>query len=205
MHKTLLATLGLIASVALTPASAASGTLLDFMSYHLSVDGPNNGYGYNDGGNDLNDGVMDVQVGGGYAAWSPYVLWDGVSPTITFDLDSVQQVGRIDAHFLTYPNAAVTLPLSVTVRYSNDGITFSAAQQVATYDGIAPLTNDTPVTLSLLTPGSGRFVELTLQTPGRWIALSEVQLISAVPEPASAALMLLGGAGVLLASRRRRG
>lgn len=195
--------LGALAAVLTSSALAAAPTPLPVVDYQLSVDGPVF-YGYNDdSGNDLTNGVMDVPVGGGYWAWSPYVLWDGVSPTITFDLGSVKQVGHIEAHFLVYPSAAVYLPASASVRYSADGISFSAAQSVLV-PGMA-LSNDQPVTLSWLTPGSGRFVELTLTTSGRWMALSEVQLMAApVPEP-DTVLMMLAGVGALLAMRRRRG
>jgi MYXO-CTERM domain-containing protein len=189
-----------VSAQAVSPASV----VLPVQSYTLSSDGAPQ-YGYNDGGNDLTDGVMDVQVYGGYYQWSPYVLWDGVSPTITFDLGVSRQVSAIEGHFLTYPNAAVYLPLSASVRFSDDGVTYGdPVLQTSGYDLSSALGNDTPVTLSLLgAPGHGRFVSLTLVTPGRWIALGEVQLMSAVPEPQAVALAL-AGIGVLGLIRRRR-
>lgn len=197
--------LGLLASCLSMGAVAAPvvPSALPVSSYTLSQDGANNGW-YNDNGNDLNDGVHGVTVAGGYAAWSPYVLWDGYSPTVTFDLGQTRSVGSIIGHFITYPSAAVTLPLKATVRFSDDGVLFGADIVQGLWDD-TPLANDTPVELSLLaSPGQGRFVSVTLQTPGRWIALGEVTFQSAVPEPEALAL-LLAGLGIVTTLRSRRG
>lgn len=190
----------------LTSAQATSATPdLPVVSYTLSVDGPHNGYGYNDNGGDLTDGVFGMTVGGGYYNWAPYVLWDNVSPTITFDLGQVRAVGGITGYFLAYPSAAVTLPPEAIVSFSNDGVAFGAPVAL----DLSPqfpggLGNDQPVVLSLLAaPGQGRFVALTLQTPGRWIALSEVTFqAAAVPEPQAWSL-LMAGLGVVLMVRRQ--
>jgi hypothetical protein len=185
-------------------------------------DGPNNGYGYNDqsysGGNvsgwlsggegDLTNAAKGMQVGGGYHAWEPYVLWDGFSPVITFDLGANYAVSAIQAYFLYYPSAAVNIPTSANIRFSADGVnfgtsllrTFSSAEQT-------PGGDDTPASYNLLaSAGSGRYVEVTLTTPGRWIALSEVEFYgtaAAVPEPETYALMLVGLGLVAFAARRR--
>ena len=173
------------------------------VSYTLSPDGANNGW-YNDNGDDLTDGVYGGPVGGGYAAWSPYVLWDNVSPTITFDLGQSRSVGSITGYFIAYPSAAVYLPTQATVSFSDDGVLFGQGIVQALWDD-TPLTNDMPFELSLLaSPGQGRFVSVTLQTPGRWFALGEVSIQSAVPEPESWAL-LLAGLGVVTTLRSRRG
>ncbi len=187
------------------PAGPAEPTQWPVSSYTLSQDGANNGW-YNDNGNDLTDGAYGMTVGGGYAAWAPYVLWDGHSPTITFDLGEVRAVGSITGHFLTYPSAAVYLPLTATVRFSDDGVLYGAGIVRGLWDA-TPLVNDTPVTLSLLaSPGQGRFVSVTLQSPGRWIALSEVTLQAPVPEPQTWALLVAGlGLVTTLRARRRRG
>ncbi len=196
-----------VALMAMSGLSAATSVLsqVPVVSYTATTDGsPRGYYGYDDQGQDLTNGVMDVQVGGGYWAWSPYVLWDGHSPTITFDLGVVRQVDVIEGHFLTYPRFAVYLPLGAEVSYSTDGLSYSAPVFLSSgYTLGAPLANDAPVVLSFAAPGQGRFVRLKLQTPGRWIALSEVQLMTAVPEPSSVALALAGG-GVLIWLRRRR-
>lgn len=197
-----------MAAALLSSMGAQAQEVLAVDSYTLSVNGPNNGYGYNDPGGQLTDGVIPAGVGAGYNNWAPYVLWDGKSPTITFDLGSDQAVGQIRAHFLTYPKAAVYLPLSATVRYALDGGEFGEAVTVPTgYVSGGVLAHDTPVMLSFNTPGVGRLVQLTLQTPGRWFALSEVQLLAPttpVPEAQSAWLALGGLAVCAWALRRRR-
>ena len=197
-----------VMAAALLPlAGAQAQQVLAVDSYTLSVNGPNNGYGYNDPGGQLTDGLIPAGVGAGYNNWAPYVLWDGRSPTITFDLGSDQAVGQIRAHFLTYPRAAVYLPLSATVRYALDGGEFSQAVTVPTgYVSGGTLAHDTPVMLTFNTPGVGRQVQLTLETPGRWFALSEVQLIAPtapVPE-AQTAWLALAGVGVCAWALRRR-
>jgi hypothetical protein len=187
-----------------TSTALAAASALPVSSYTLSQDGANNGW-YNDSGGELTDGLVGGPVGPGYSYWAPYVLWDGHSPTITFDLGQNTQVGSLRAHFLTYPRAAVYLPLSATVSYSLDGIHFGPAQTVATgYDSTVSLANDQVVSLDFITPGQGRFVALSLETPGRWFALSEVQLMSPVPEVQAGWLAVAGGALALAVGRRRK-
>lgn len=207
MWKCLLPVTAMLAGLCSSMAVQAQ-QVLPVGSYTLSVNGPNNGYGYNDPGGQLTDGIIGGGVGAGYSNWAPYVLWDGSSPTITFDLGQDQAVGQVRAHFLTYPNAAVYLPLSATVRYAPSGGAFGEATTVPTgYGAGMALGHDTPVTLTFDTPGMGRFVALTLQTPGRWFALSEVQLLSPitpVPEAQTASLALSGLALMGWAWCRRR-
>ena len=105
-------------------------------------------------------------------------------------------------------NAAVYIPPSANIRFSADGVnfgssllrTFSTAEQT-------PGGDDTPVSYNLLaSAGSGRYVEVTLTTPVRWIALSEVEFYGTatpVPEPETYALMLAGLGLVGFAARRR--
>lgn len=215
--------------IAATLLTLATTALADPVQHPLTVqsyamrDGTSASYGYNDqtyngtrsgnqlsgGTGDLTDGASGMTVGSGSWNWAPYVMWDRVSPVITFDLGRVQRVDAITGHFLAYGGAAVYLPGSASVRFSDDGQTFGAA--LLSTISTTPLPNDTPVALSLLSaPGSGRYVELTLATAGRWTALSEVTLLqaapgsNAVPEPASGALALTALAATALVRRRRR-
>jgi hypothetical protein len=217
-----LTVLSLMLAAGLVAGSAQAASLIDPQTYSMQ-DGPINGYGYNDqsytgsrdpygwlsgGEGDLTNAAKGMQVGGGYDAWAPYVLWDGFSPVITFDLGANYAVSEIQAYFLYYPNAAVYIPPSANIRFSADGVnfgtsllrTFSTAERT-------PGGNDTPVSYNLLaSAGSGRYVEVTLTTPDRWIALSEVEFYGTatpVPEPETYALMLAGLGLVGFAARRR--
>lgn len=214
MHQ-LLSTLrsGLVPAMVALSASVTHATaspvleVLPVSAYTLDIPGASGFYpSYGDAGGELTNGVMDVQVYSGYNLWDPYVLWDGASPTITFDLGTSRQVDAVQGHFLTYPNAAVYLPLAATFKFSDDGINYSAPVTYLTgYTDTIPLGNDQPVTLSLLgASGQGRYVAMKLTTPGRWIALGEVQLLSAVPEPESLALALAGLGVVASLGMRRR-
>ena len=190
------------ASVRATPVDTTAPVQWPVSSYTLSQDGAYNGW-YNDNGNDLNDGIKSASVVNGYGAWTPYVLWDGYSPTITFDLGQVRSVGSITGYFVTYPGAAVYLPKTATVSFSDDGVVFGAGTVKGLWDD-TPLVNDMPVELALLaSPGQGRYVSVTLETPGRWIALGEVTFQAPVPEPEGWAL-LAAGLGVVAGLRVRR-
>lgn len=159
------------------------------------------------GEGELTDGFVAGYVNGGYANWSPYVLWDAYSPVITFDLGARYTVHGVTASFLSYPDAAVYIPPTASLRFSDDGVNFSVADTRVFSTAERALGNDVPVSYELLDlPRTGRYVEITFQTPGRWIALSEVTFqgaVAAVPEPEPYALMLAGLGLVGFATRRR--
>ena len=152
------------------------------------------------GTGDLTDGVLTASVVAGYGAWAPYVLWDGLSPKITFDLGGLYALTDVTAYFKYYPQAAVYIPGSVSLRFSSDGVSFGSAQQ-RLFDNTerVPGGNDSDGVYQLLVgPATARFVEMTLNNgpENRWLALSEVTFDGAtatafngVPEPASGALL----------------
>jgi hypothetical protein len=220
------AVLVLVASAGLSAAQAADPSPLLAVQSYTGIDGPQGYYGYDDqsyngsraggwlsgGKGDLTDGVKNTSVAGGYWAWSPYVMWDGASPVLTFDLGSSQLVDSVVAYFNYYPQAAVYIPLAASLRFSGDGVNFGAAQ-LRNFSDVEQLPggNDAVPFYELLLggPGTGRYVELTLTTAGRWTALSEVELrgvTASVPEPQTWALWLagLGAWGGLVRRRRYR-
>ncbi|NDY92986.1 PEP-CTERM sorting domain-containing protein [Ideonella livida] len=214
----------------LTPWPLLAGLLLPMTGHALAPiavqsysgpDGPYGFYGYDDqtysgsraggllsgGTGDLTDGVVGGSVGSGYWNWSPYVMWDGVSPVLTLDLGTEHLVQSVQTSLIAYPSAAVYIPTEARLRFSTNGVdygpeivrTFSAAERA--------LGNDATPTYELLSSGaaSGRYLQLTLVSAGRWTGLSEVTLLgsaAAVPEPTPLALLAAGLS--LLAWRRRR-
>jgi len=171
-------------------------------SYNGTVSG-----GWLSGGTgELTDGLSGASVAGGYSAWDSYVLWDGYSPAISFDLGSRFEVQSIAASFVTNPTAAVYVPPSVNVAFSEVEGVFGAGTTVSL--SAAPAGDDMRFTRELLVaPGNGRYVQVSFTSPGRWMALSEVAFsgqASAVPEPESLAL-LLAGLGLLAWRVRRPG
>ncbi len=172
--------------------------------------------GYLSGGTgDLTDGVTSVSVAAGYGAWTPYVLWDGLSPVITFDLGAVYTFSTITAYFKFYPQAAVYMPGSLGLRFSDDGSNFGATQlRTLTAGERVPGGDNSDGIFELLTSAdSGRYVELTLNNgpENRWLALAEVAfdgtpgaLQHDTPEPGSLALALSALAGLIGTGARRR-
>lgn len=221
MFKTLL--LGLAAAT-LASTSQASVTV----SSYSMIDGANLYGAYDDnlyngahgpggqlsgGTGDLTDGVTTALVAAGYGAWRPYVLWDGLSPVITFDLGARFDLSGVRTYFKYFPAAAVYMPGSMGLRFSSDGVNFASSQlRTLLAAERLPGANDSDGVFDVLTaPATARYVELTLNNgpENRWLALGEVvfdgviaSAPAGVPEPGAAALALLALAGLGLTHRR---
>lgn len=194
---------GAHASITVSSYAMPDGADLHGAYFDNLYTGTKDGSGYLSGGKgDLTDGVLSASVAAGYGAWAPYVLWDGHSPVISFDLGAAYALTGITGYFKYYPQAAVYLPGSVGLRFSLDGITFASSQlRTLTPVERAPGANDSDgIDPLLASPATARYVELTLNNgpENRWLALSEVVFDgnlaspSTVPEPGSLALVLAG-------------
>lgn len=212
-----LASLGMLSSaqagIVVSSYSMPDGANLHGAYYDNLYNGSQSPAGFLSGGTgDLTDGVLSASVAAGYGAWAPYVMWDGQSPTITFDLGSIHTVSSVKAYFKYYPQAAVYMPGSVNLRFSSDGLNYGSTQlRSLSVSERVPGGNDSNGIFELLTsPGSGRFVELTLNNgpEGRWLALAEVVfdgtpgVPASVPEPGSAGLLLVALAALGWSQRR---
>ncbi|OGA99067.1 MAG: hypothetical protein A3E25_04110 [Burkholderiales bacterium RIFCSPHIGHO2_12_FULL_69_20] len=202
------------AGIAVSAYSMPDGVDLWGAYFDNAYNGTRSATRYLSGGTgDLTDGVLSASVSAGYGAWAPYVMWDEQSPTITFDLGSTHTVNSVMAYFKYYPQAAVYMPGSLSLRFSSDGVNYGSTQlRTLSVSERVPGGNDSNGIFELLTsPGNGRFVELTLNNgpENRWLALSEVVFdgtpgaASSVPEPGSAGLLLVALAGLGWAQRRR--
>jgi PEP-CTERM motif len=207
-----------LALTTLAAASAAAQTVVAPIAYDMP-----NGYGqanmgsynywdkaYTGSGNtsldfdplsgglgDLTDGVIATQrwdMVENAEGTGPYVGWAGIDPVITFHFGQVHSFSQVkiwhdDAD--GYGNVATPMGFTVTV---------GAQSQ---YFAITDPVGDVPFasTLVLGAGFTGSSLQLQVHRFDTATMLSEVQ-ISAVPEPASAALMLLGAAGLLVLRRR---
>lgn len=207
------------AGIVVSSYSMQDGADLHGAYYDNLYSGARSSSGYLTGGTgDLTDGVTSASVVYGYGAWAPYVMWDGLSPVITFDLGATYTLSTITAHFKYYASAAVFMPGSVDLRFSDDGTNFGATQSrllSAAERNVAGGDNSDGVFELLTTPGSGRYVQVTLGNgpENRWLALAEVSFdgtpggtAASVPEPGGLGLALtaLGALFGLGRARRRR-
>lgn len=148
---------------------------------------------------DLSDGVIASQrwdMVENLEGTGPYVGWAGIDPVIDFHFAQSHTFSQVvvwhdDAD--GYGNVATPAAFTVTVGAASQ--TFQITDPV----GDAPFAS----TLVLGAGFTGSSLQLQVHRFDTATMLSEVQ-ISAVPEPASAAL-LAAGAGLLLALRRRGG
>ncbi len=202
------------ANIVVSSYSMIDGANLHGAYYDNAYNGTHGAGGQLSGGTgDLTDGVTSVSVVAGYGAWAPYVMWDGLSPVITFDLGAQIDLSSVTAYFKYYPQAAVYMPGSMGLRFSSDGVSYGASQlRTLLAAERTPGGNDSDGVFQVLTtPASGRFVELTLNNgpENRWLALAELAFdgtpgnaATNVPEPGAAALVLLALAGLGLTRRR---
>lgn len=208
--------LGAQASITVQSYSMIDGANLHGAYYDNLYNGSHGAGGQLSGGTgDLTDGVTSASVAAGYGAWAPYVMWDGLSPVITFDLGANFDLSGVTAYFKYYPQAAVYMPGSMGLRFSSDGVHFGGSQlrTLLAAERTPGNNNDDGVFQVLTAPASGRYVALSLNNgpENRWLALGEVvfdgtpgSTNASVPEPGAATLALLALAGLGLTRRRRR-
>lgn len=146
---------------------------------------------------DLTDGVVATgrwDTVENLEGTGPYVGWAAIDPVITFHFAQAHSFSRVTVwHDDANGYGNVATPMAFTVTVGGQSQRFE----------ITDPPGDTPFASTLvLGPGfTGSSLQLQVHRFDTATMLSEVQ-ISAVPEPASAAL-LAAGAGLLLALRRR--
>ena len=197
------------ASIVVDNYSMQDGALLHGAYFDNDYNGNHSASGFLSGGKgDLTNGVLSADVSAGYGAWAPYVLWDGFTPVITFDLGAVYTLSAVTSYFKYYPAAAVFMPDSIALRFSGDGVNFHASQLRLFSDVEQAPGGDNADGVEQLLAGTevARFVELTLNNTlhNRWLALGEVVFEGSlggvipgannVPEPTGLAL---GGVALL--------
>jgi hypothetical protein len=203
------------ASISVMSYEMQDGANLHGAYYDNQYNGAHSAGGYLSGGTgDLTDGVLSADVSAGYGAWAPYVLWDGASPVLIFDLGAVYELSSMATYFKYYGQAAVYMPASMGLRFSDDGVHFGPAQlRSLTAAERNPGGDNSNAAFELLSSNaSGRYIELTLNNgpENRWLALGEVVFDGvpggtplSVPEPGSASLALLALVGLGLARAKK--
>ena len=150
---------------------------------------------------DLTDGLVASNTWDqveDYSGEGPYVGWFynfTPNPTVTFNFSNVSSIDTIRIHLDNSIYGGVEGPAGILI------------------DGVSQrYTNPTPGTAGFVTfsglnlAGDTHTVQFQ-QTPGRWVFVSEVQFdgaLSAVPEPATWAMFVLGFGMVGSAVRQRR-
>ena len=196
-------------------ASAAGAAEIPVVSYSSSPSADCCSYA-DTGGVELTDGVISNRHF--FADVGPYVAWDRQDPTITFTFDGEKTFGSLvvwldDNH----GGAGVTAPSALSALIG--GVTYSSYTIGAPLDAGFDYTQaygdylpggGTPYRLNLA-GAVGSSVALTLTRGGQWTFVSEVEFferegggVTAVPEPATWALMILGFGAAGAELRRRR-
>jgi hypothetical protein len=133
---------------------------------------------------DLTDGVIATtswNVAEPPAGPGPYVGWRFINPAITFRFDGVVNIDSVTISFDSNAITGVFAPQSVTIAGQTFPITApaQAGPFSATFSNLGFVGTSLPVSIT---------------RNGVWVFASEVQFqATAVPEPATAALLLAGG------------
>jgi hypothetical protein len=206
--------------------SAGTFNYLDF-PYNGSGSGTTPGSSLSGGTGLLTDGIASTANWG----WTPteYVGWKYLNPTITFNFASSSRVGEIDLYVSGGNGGLVGLPATINVDGISESFTttpitsggFEGVDKLSIVFGGAGLIGDS-FTLQLFEGACSLYTDCVNYSPKTdpfytdprtgqqttvepWLMVSEVQFLSAVPEPATWAMMLIGFASIgFIAYRRQR-
>lgn len=171
----------------------------------------------------LTDGVAPV------ASWdfapTEYVGWKYFNPSIIFDFASPSKVGEVDIYVSGANGGLVGLPAVIWVNGSPVSFSIQDIGTAYGYNGVDKLSiffagglSTSELTLQFfagpaladaiaIDPANDPFIidprtgfKTTLEP---WLMVSEVQFLSAVPEPSTWIMMLLGFAGIAFMAAKR--
>lgn len=154
---------------------------------------------FDEGGTQLTDGIFGVDewsanLGQGNA--QEWVGWYTTAATITFTFPVPVSITAVTLGLARGEGAGIFIPPSITV-----GIETFALAGDTFPDGTRA-----NLTFALAQPLVGTQLTVNVNsTPGQWAFLDEVQIVAAVPEPATWASLGLGLAALAAFAVRRRG